>query len=53
MRLSLSLLLLAIIRMCMVLRKQDASSAEQMSRGLGKLSNGAQIFLFVLRMQAW
>lgn len=40
--------LLAVISMCMVLRKQDVSSAEEMSRGLGKLWNGAQIFLFVL-----
>lgn len=40
--------LLAIISLCMVLRKKDADSAEEMGRELGKLWNGAQIFLFVL-----
>ncbi|MGN1388403.1 MAG: cation:proton antiporter, partial [Bulleidia sp.] len=40
--------LLAIISLCMVLRRKDAESAEEMGRGLGKLWNGAQIFLFVL-----
>lgn len=40
--------LLAVISMCILLRRKDVSSAEEMCRGLGRLWDGAQIFLFVL-----